>query len=329
MFKYPNKWITEYEDFFFKHKEKDVGFLLFFRVSVSLICLLHFFAIWFDFDLLYRQNGIVPSEVAGLLKQTWIPSFGQIESWFNHTFGIQGQETALLFKAIFICTCLSLACGFMTRPSAILLLFLHLVLIKGSDLYAYGIDNFKTIVLFYCCIFPVGKQFAVDNVIFGRNVILHPTPYRRILQIHLCFVYFFSGLEKLMGYNWHNGESIWKALHLPFFSTDLSFHIDSLGAYPLVFVILGWGVILIELGYPFFMYYRKTRTLWLILTVLLHLGILLGLSLYFFSALMIILNIAAFMDMRMTPRSSTEESHGNTPMTKAYALQNKRVAITK
>lgn len=329
MFKYAYKWVTKYEDFLFKRNDKDDGFLLFFRVSVSLICLVHFCAIWYDFDLLYRQNGIVPSEVVALFKQAWIPSFGQIENWLNHTFEIRGQDAVSLFKTTFVCTCLSLACGFMTRPCAILLLFLHLILIKGSDLYSYGIDNFKTIVLFYCCIFPVGKQFAVDNVVFGRNTILHPTPYRRILQIHLCLVYFFSGLEKLMGYNWHNGESIWKALHLPFFSTDLSFHIDSLSAYPLVFIILGWGVILIELGYPFFMYYQKTRTLWLILTVLLHLGILLGLSLYFFSALMIILNIAAFMDMRITPKSSKVMSHRGTTMNKKYALQKEGVLLTK
>ncbi|MCC5921349.1 MAG: hypothetical protein JJU23_11765 [Cyclobacteriaceae bacterium] len=128
-------------------------------------------------------------------------------------------------------------------------------------------------------------------------------PYRRILQIHLCFVYFFSGFDKMLGVNWRNGESIWKVLHLPYFKSDLGISLDFLQAYPAVFVVMGWGVIIIELLYPIFIFRKTTRQLWLLLTLSLHFGIMLSLNLYFFGGLMILLNIAAFWDFSMTATS--------------------------
>ena len=58
--------------------------------------------------------------------------------------------------------------------------------------------------------------------------------------------------EKLSGFNWRNGESVWKALHLPNFTNDFNVDVTWLGAYPWVFVILGWSTIIIELFYPLF-----------------------------------------------------------------------------
>src|SRR5690606_15332491 len=135
----------------------------------------------------------------------------------------------------------------------------------------------------YCITFSVGNRFIVGA-----------TPFRRILQLHLCIVYFFSGFEKLLGYNWHNGEAVWKALHLPYMKTAISQHVEKLGDYPLVFIVAGWAVIFIEMAYPVFMNLSKTRTFWLVAAVLLHLGIAVSLELYFFSAMMIMFNLSAF-----------------------------------
>lgn len=290
--------INKIENFFYKEQNENVSFLSFFRISIALFCALHFLSVWHDFGVLYGKDGLLPAEVASLMKVSWIPSFSQVSQWLSWSIGMEERGAITGFQIVYLLLCLALACGLFSRISAISLLFLHLVLAKGSYLYAYGVDYFTTIALFYCCVFPVGRQLSVDRLIFPKMTVPNPTPYRRILQTHLCFVYFFSGLDKLMGYNWHNGESVWKALHLPYFNTDFDFNIDALSAYPLLFFFMGWAVILVELLYPFFVFHGKTRPYWLFMVVALHLGILLYLNLYFFAVLMILLNLAAFVNLK-------------------------------
>ena len=42
--------------------------------------------------------------------------------------------------------------------------------------------------------------------------------WRRVLQVHLCFVYFFGGLAKLLGSGWWNGSNLWRSLIRPPFN---------------------------------------------------------------------------------------------------------------
>src|SRR5690606_4201704 len=284
---FPYTIFERVSDFFFKPDDRYAGFLPSFRTAVALACLIHFCTVWRYFLDLYGSNGVVPADLVGLLKPSWIPSFKQLAGGAEAMLTVSEALTAIIFKVLYVVVCLVLIRGWMVPISAGLLLFLHLVLTKGAPLYAYGIDSFRTIALFYCITFSVGNRFIVGA-----------TPFRRILQLHLCIVYFFSGFEKLLGYNWHNGEAVWKALHLPYMKTAISQHVEKLGDYPLVFIVAGWAVIFIEMAYPVFMNLSKTRTFWLVAAVLLHLGITVSLGLYFFSAMMIILNLSALANLR-------------------------------
>lgn len=284
--------ITRFDNFFFSRDERDVGFLSFLRVSVSLICLVHFCAIWQDFLKLYGNDGFVPAELIGLFKTGWVPSFGQLADWLNKSIGISEEITAIAFKTLYIYACLTLCRGWIPPLSALVVLSLHLILTKGSPLYAYGIDYFKTIALFYCVVFFVGNWLIHNH-----------TPFRRVLQLHLAIVYFFSGAEKSLGYNWHNGEAIWKAIHLPYLATGVAQQADVLSYFPFVFTLAGWVVILLELGYPLFINLPKTRKTWLLAIILMHVCIAISLRLYFYSATMIMLNIVAFTNLNTYYRS--------------------------
>ena len=56
----------------------------------------------------------------------------------------------------------------------------------------------------------------------------------------------------------------------------------------------GWLVIALELAYPVFIWWLPTRRFFLWAIVALHAGIALMMGLYLFSALMMVLNLAAF-----------------------------------
>ena len=160
----------------------------------------------------------------------------------------------------------------------------------------YGVDRFKAISLFYCCVFPLGSSFSIDRKIF-RYEDPNPSPYRKIIQIHLCFVYFFSGVDKAMGINWWNGVSFWKAIHLPSFVSDFNFNYDFMADYPFITIAIGWATVITEIMYPFFIWPKNTRNFWLTMTIMMHVGIIIFLNLSFFGTLMILLNLLAFLNL--------------------------------
>lgn len=114
-----------------------------------------------------------------------------------------------------------------------------------------------------------------------------------------CLVYFFSGLGKIIGHTWRNGEALWKTVHLPYFESVISFE----APYPWLWVIGGWGIALTELIYPVFIFNPKTRNVMLTLILALHVSIAVFLNLYLFSAIMIALNVATYYYPYIKPKT--------------------------
>jgi hypothetical protein len=61
-----------------------------------------------------------------------------------------------------------------------------------------------------------------------------------------------------------------------------------------LFPLLGIGVCLFELSYPFLIWRMQTRFVYLVVVIALHIAIAFSMGLYLFSLVMIVLNIAAF-----------------------------------
>src|SRR6266849_4252177 len=78
-----------------------------------------------------------------------------------------------------------------------------------AELLSYGVDNFTIIGLFYLTIAPLPDSMALDARWRGiptRNPTLHGL-HRRVLQFHMCIIYFFGGISKCAGRGWWNGVS--------------------------------------------------------------------------------------------------------------------------
>src|SRR5690606_39085514 len=274
----------------------DYLFFPFFRISIGFFCAIHLLAILADFDLLFTSDGLIPLEIFSVMKTQLIPSFGFISKYFTNI-GISGDIVNNCYIAIYFICCLALIIGFCTRTFAICLLFLHIIIFQSSTPYMYGVDFFKSISLFYCVVFPVGNLFSIDQRIFKRPLI-NPSPYRNLLKIHLCIVYFTSGLDKAFGINWWNGESIWKALHLPGFKSYLIGGYDIFINYPFLPLFVGISTVLLEMLYPIGINIVRIRPYWLAATIAMHAGIVIAMNLYFFGALMILLNLCAFAPLK-------------------------------
>lgn len=290
--------IDKIKHFFFEARV-DQNYLPIFRISIAFLVLFHFLSIQEDFFELYARDGIIPGDIADFFTHRYEPTLYKLNLFLENHFGISETLSFNFFRVLFCVSLFCLGIGFLTRFNALVSLILQLMLVKTSPFFAYGVDYFTSISLFYCFIFPVGSLWSVDNLWMqrqgGENF---ATAFKRLFQLHVSIAYFFSGFDKILGYNWWNGESIWKAINLPYFNMDFELQFQWMSSYPWLLIMLGWGTILIEMMYPLFIWIKKTRDTWLFLTISLHLGIAVVFNLYFFSLIMIVWNLTCFFDFR-------------------------------
>ncbi len=232
------------------------------------------------------------SEALVSTESAFIPRIG----WLLNVASALGVAERVALSGLWVLLLLAsllLVAGLFCRTSAIAGWFLHLCVTKSGGLLSYGVDNFMTIGLFYLMLAPLPDAWALDRRIWPRKP---PDPemlgfFRRVLQIHLCIIYFFSGLTKALGSGWWNGVNIWRALTRPPFDILPP---EMLAAWRHFLPALGISVWVLELGYVVMIWPQRTRRIWLTLICLLHLGIGLTMGMWLFALVMIVLNIAAF-----------------------------------
>jgi hypothetical protein len=240
-------------------------------------------------------SGLISRNLAEALlsvESHFVPRLGWLVTLGAHL-GLR-EETVL--SILWICL-LAAGCGLLVglacRFSAILAWFLHLCAAKSGEFVAYGVDNFMTIGLFYLVLSPLPDRYSLD----WRMRELRPKNpqllgfWRRVLQLHLCVIYFFSGLTKCLGSGWWDGSNVWRALIRPPFNV---IDPEMLVRWNYLFPVAGVFICLLEIGYPFFIWSDKTRKIWLICICAMHAGIGFMMGMYLFALIMIILNVAAF-----------------------------------
>jgi hypothetical protein len=189
--------------------------------------------------------------------------------------------------------------GLFSRTAAVLAWFLHLCAAESGGLLVYGADNFMTTGLFYLMLSPLPDRYALDQRWNGTSGPVDSKPkdpqllgfWRRVLQVHLCYVYFIGGLAKSLGNGWWNGNNLWLSLTRPPFNLLSP---DVLFRFKYSLPILGISILVLEVGYPVFIWIKKTRVFWLVCIVAMHIGIGLMMGMYLFALVMIVLNVAAF-----------------------------------
>jgi Vitamin K-dependent gamma-carboxylase len=240
-------------------------------------------------------NGLVSRDLAEALlsvESHFVPRLGWLVALGAH---IGLREEAVLSVA-WICL-LAAGCGLLLglacRFSAILAWFLHLCAAKSGEFVSYGVDNFMTIGLFYLMLSPLPDRYSLDCRL-RKSRSKDPQLFgfwRRVLQLHLCLIYFFSGLTKCLGSGWWDGSSLWRALIRPPFNIIPS---EILVRWNYFLPVLGISICLIETGYPVFIWLKKTGMIWLICIFGMHIAIGFTMRMYLFALVMIILNAAAF-----------------------------------
>jgi uncharacterized membrane protein YphA (DoxX/SURF4 family) len=267
------------------------------RVGLGVQIILYCLSLWNDWVYLLAPTGgglisrnlaegVLGVESIVIPRVSWLAAVGG-------RLGLENDTVLWLVWGLLLLSGILLCIGLFSRAAAIAAWFLHLCAVKSGDLLVYGVDNFVTVGLFYLMLAPLPDRASLDFRICqprAQNSELLGM-FRRIVQLHLCLAYFFGGLSKCLGRGWWDGSNIWRALIRPPFDVLSP---ELLVKWKYLFPALGIGVWVIELGYPFFIWSKRTRLVWLICVLTMHVGIGLFMGMYLFASIMIVLNLAAF-----------------------------------
>jgi Vitamin K-dependent gamma-carboxylase len=277
------------------------------RLGFGLAVILYVLSLTNDWNHLFAgTTGLINRNLAEAilsLDTHFTPRLG----WFvalGSNFGLSEQTVLSITRFCLLGAGCTLLVGFACRFSAITVWLLQLCTAKSGAFLAYGVDHFMTIGLFYLMLSPLPDRYSVDWQL--RNI-RPKSPqllgfWQRVLQLHLCLIYFFSGLTKCLGTGWWDGSSVWRALIRPPFNiVDPELVVK----WKYLLPVAGICVWVLELGYPFGIWSSRTRIFWLIGICALHAAIGLTMGMYLFAWVMIVLNIAAFAPDLIAARRQT------------------------
>ncbi len=253
-----------------------------FRFCFGLVVFFAYFSRSFDLDFFFSQQGIMPS-----VYRNSVEAFR-----FHPTFLDAVNQSWILYAVhgAFLFLVLLLSLGLFTRAAAVGVFLLHMAFINRNMGVLFGVDTIGTFFLLYLCFADSGRRFSLDRLWRGGPLKQGSMSHIawRLMQIQVCVIYAYSGMEKLRGFGWWNGSAFWDVLsagHLQRF--DLSF----VSHAPVLLSGMAYLLLLWELYFPVLVWMPRLRLPMLAFGVFLHLGIYFFMNLPSFGFMMISLYV--------------------------------------
>ena len=290
---YVNAWASAWDRFWFT--PTDPFTLAVIRILTGAM-LFYTYLVWtFDFESFFGEHPWISHEA--------IATLGDREFAWSHFNWIDSPGLLRVIHGVALIVFGMLTVGLWSRATAILsFLFAVSYANRLSPAALFGLDQINTMLAMYVMIGPSGAALSLDRLIQKRkmrsaswisNETVRPSTTAnlaiRLMQVHLCIIYMFSGLGKLLGFRWWEGTALWGAVaNLEYQSIDATW----LAHWPLLVnfmthLTVAWEVFYIALIWP-----RLTRPIMLLLAIPLHLGIAVFLGMITFGSVMLIANLA-------------------------------------
>jgi uncharacterized membrane protein YphA (DoxX/SURF4 family) len=183
--------------------------------------------------------------------------------------------------------------GYRTRVTSVLSLIVLVSYAHRVPEALFGLDQINGMLTLYLAIGPSGSMLSVDRWLrTRRSSTPSPAPpsvganvAQRLIQVHMCIIYFFAGTSKLQGPSWWNGEALWRAVsNLEYQSFDLTW----LAWHPKLVNLFTHTAILWEVFFCVLIWIPRLRPLVLAMAVALHMGIGAFLGMWTFGLIMLV-----------------------------------------
>ena len=164
----------------------------------------------------------------------------------------------------------------------------------------FGLDKANCMLAMYLMLGPCGARYSLDSL--RRRCSGNTDPVRpsttanlaiRLIQTHLCIIYLFSALAKLLGENWSAGTAVWWAFaNYEYQTIDMTWLSGWTTFGPILVALATHATIFWELSYCCLIWNRFTRPLILWMAIGTHAGIGLMMGLLTFGLVMIYANLS-------------------------------------
>jgi hypothetical protein len=183
--------------------------------------------------------------------------------------------------------------GLFTRVTSILSFVTAVSYANRVPPALFGLDQINLMLGLYLAIGPCGAAFSVDRWLArrrsgsaapaaasaGANLAI------RLIQVHMCVIYFFAGVSKLQGPSWWDGEAMWRAFaNLEYQSLDMTW----LAWHPWLVNAMSHFSVMWEMSFCVLIWNKRLRPLVLALAVVLHVGIGACLGMWTFGLIMLV-----------------------------------------
>ena len=211
--------------------------------------------------------------------------------------------------------------GLWTRVTSLLSLMVVISFVNRVPEALFGLDKINVVLSFYLTIGPGGRALSVDHWLARRRRPGEPAAPQpsaganfalRLIQVHMCIVYFYAGISKLQGAPWWTGQAMWLAFgNLEYQSADMTW----LAWHPMLVDFLTHFTALWEISFCVLIWVPLLRPLILAMSVVMHLGIGACLGLWTFSLIMLV-GCASFLPPDGVGRLVAALTGGSRPLAK-------------
>ena len=266
--------------------------------------LLYTHLVWsFDLDGFFGPNGWLPAQMMHEVHQAANdpdgpgPLTSAPRLIWTHFDYIQTSKLLWMVHLTALLVFFLLMIGFFSRTMAVLGYLLAVSYAnRVTPGASFGLDKINCMLALYLMIGPCGARYSLDRLWRLRRGAPSEVPPSisanvaiRLIQLHMCIIYLFSGLGKLQGGMWWSGEAVWYSIaNLEYQSIDMTWLVK----YPWLLALMTHMTVFWELFYCVLIWPRLTRPWVLLMAVLVHGGIALAVGMPTFGLVMLIGNLA-------------------------------------
>ncbi|HVU86868.1 MAG TPA: HTTM domain-containing protein [Pirellulales bacterium] len=244
---------------------------------------------------------------------------------WSYFWWIQDSTTLWVVHIAALVAFAMLTIGLFSRVSAVVSFLAAVSYVNRVPGAQFGLDQINVMLVTYLMLGPCGARYSVDRWLADRErAEAPPVPPMvsanlaiRLIQLHMCVIYFFAGLSKLQGDHWWRGDAFWGAVaNLEYQSWDLIW----LANWPVLVALLTSITVYWELSFCVLVWVPKLRPLILALAVPLHMGIALGMGMITFGLVMLfgcLSFVSPSLVRKLIERDKSEQGRGGATKTAA------------
>jgi uncharacterized protein (TIGR03000 family) len=197
--------------------------------------------------------------------------------------------------------------GLFTRVTSVLSFIILINYAHRAPAALFGLDQINAMLTMYLAVGPSGAAFSIDRLFvryrqaqqlmkaepivrfFDPPLSVAANVALRLIQVHMCVIYLFAGVSKLLGEAWWDGTAIWRAAaSYEYQSVDLIW----LAHVPLVVNLLTHLAAYFEVSYCVLIWPRVSRPIVLFVAALLHMAIGICMGMMTFGLIMLVGNLS-------------------------------------